>query len=249
MPQTKPLNFYTFVPQFGLRNASPFCLKLEAYLALAGIEHTRHEIMDPRQAPKEKMPYIVHGNTEMGDSEMIITYLKAQYGDPLGEGLTDSQKAVSHTINVMLAERFYWAAMIYPRWIDSKHHALLTKTWFGSIPPIVRGVVTKKIYKDVAKGSRAHGIGKHSESEIYALGVSDLKAIEGQLGDKDFLLDNKPREVDAGAYAFLAGTHSEVFQTPLSEYIQSSSKLRAYIQRVEMAAFGSLWNGRNSPNE
>ena len=78
MPQTTPLNFYTFVPQFGLRNASPFCLKLETYLALAGIEHKRHEIMDPRQAPKEKMPYIVHGPTEMGDSELIITYLKTQ---------------------------------------------------------------------------------------------------------------------------------------------------------------------------
>ena len=243
MTQSIPLEFYTFVPQFGQRNASPFCLKLETYLALAGVEHARHEIMDPRQAPKEKMPYIVHGASEMGDSELIINYLKSKFGDPLGDGLTDAQKAKSHALNVMLAERFYWAAMIYPRWIEGKHFDLLTETWFGMIPGFLRGIITKKIFKDIAKGAKAHGIGKHSESEIYALGLSDLKALEAQLGDKDFLLDEKPREIDASAYAFLSGTNSEIFPTPLSAYIQSRPKLLAYIDRVEMAAFGSLWTG------
>jgi len=106
----------------------------------------------------------------------------------------------------------------------------------------MRGMITKKIYKDIAKGAQAHGIGKHSENEIYALGLSDIKALEDQLGDKDFLLDDKPREVDASAYAFLSGTNTEVFQTPLSEYIQTRPKLLAYIDRVEIAAFGELWS-------
>ena len=111
------------------------------------------------------------------------------------------------------------------------------------IPGFLRGIITKKIFKDIAKGAKAHGIGKHSESEIYALGLSDLKALEAQLGDKDFLLDEKPREIDASAYAFLSGTNNEIFPTPLSAYIQSRPKLLAYIDRVEMAAFGSLWTG------
>lgn len=246
MTETTDLKFYTFVPQFGLRNASPFCLKLETYLALAGVAHTRHEIMDPRQAPKEKMPYIEHNGIEIGDSEIVLNYLKSKFGDPLGEGLSDSQRAVSHGLSVMLAERYYWAAMIYPRWVLPKHHDLLTQTWFGSIPRLLRGIITKKIYKDVAKGAQAHGIGKHSESEIYALGLSDIKALEDQLGDKDFLLDDKPREVDASAYSFLSGTNSDVFKTPLSEYIQTRTKLIAYIDRVEMAAYGELWNGRHA---
>lgn len=246
MTQSSNLKFYTFVPQFSQRNASPFCLKLETYLALTGIAHSRHEIMDPRKAPKEKMPYIEHEGTEIGDSEIVLTYLKDKFGDPLGEGLTNSQRAVSHAFSVMLAERYYWAAMIYPRWVRPEHHDLLTQTWFGIIPRVFRGMITKKIYKDVAKGARAHGIGKHSASEIYALGLSDIKALESQLGDKDFLLDNKPREVDASAYAFLSGTVSDIFITPLSEYIKTRPKILAYIDRVEMTAFGNLWRDRTA---
>jgi len=33
------LEFYKFVPQFGMRDASPFCLKLMTYLNLADIPH------------------------------------------------------------------------------------------------------------------------------------------------------------------------------------------------------------------
>ena len=237
----QPIEFYTFTPQFNLRNASPFCLKLETYLALANINHTRHEIMDPRKAPKAKMPYIVDDGVEIGDSELIISHLKAKYGDPLGEGLTDEQRSTSHALCVMLAERYYWAAMIYPRWVKKDHHDLMTQTWFGAIPKPLRGLITKKIFKDMKRIAEAQGVAKHTEAEIYALALADIKALEDQLGDKDFMLDDKPRELDASAYAFLAGTHSDLFRTPLSQYVQSRPKLLVYIDRVDLAAYGSVW--------
>ena len=237
----QPIEFYTFPPKFNMRNASPFCLKLETYLALAGLEHSRHEIMDPRKAPKAKMPYIVCDGVEIGDSELIISHLKAKFGDPLGEGLRDQQKAISHAMSVMLAERYYWVAMIYPRWVKPDHRALLTEAWFGAIPKLLRGFITKKIYKDMEKVAQAQGVSKHAEAEIYALGLSDVKALEAQLGDKDFMLDDKPRELDVSAYAFLSNTRSDIFKTPLSQYIQSRPKLLAYIDRVDIAAFGTVW--------
>ncbi len=232
------IEFYKFAPQFGTRDASPFCLRLMTYLRLAEVPHNTHEIMDPRKAPKQKMPFIIDEGKPMGDSEQIITYLKSKYGDPLGKGLTDQQRAITHAFNVMFAERYYWAAMIYPRWVRSEHRQLLIDTWFGMIPKLMRGFITKGIFKDIAKAAQGHGIGRHSEAEIYALGLSDIKAVEAQLGDKDFLLDNTPREVDATAYAFLVNTAGKVFVTPLSQYVDGSEKLMAYIKRVEAAAFG-----------
>jgi len=231
------LEFYKFVPQFGLRDASPFCLKLMTYLKLSQIPHETIELMDPRKGPKKKLPYIVDQGQAIGDTEIIIAHLKKTHGDILGEGLTDAQKALTHAFNVMFAERFYWAAMIYPRWVRPEHRTLLTEAWFGMIPKIVRGFIVKSIFKEMEKNAEAHGIGKHSAEEIYNMGISDVKAVEAQLGEKDFLLDDKPREIDATAYAFLVNARSDVFPTPIRDYIQKSPRLMAYIDRVDMAAF------------
>lgn len=232
------LEFYKFEPQFGKRDASPFCLKLMTYLNLAGIKHETHELMDPRKGPKNKLPYIVDNGKTIGDSEFIITYLKQTYGDVLGEGLSASDKAVTHAFTVMFAERYYWSAMIYGRWIRPQYRQLLTETWFGMIPKPLRGLVTRPIFRDIKKAAKGHGIGLHSEDEIYALGLSDLKAVEAQLGEKDYLLGDKPREIDATAYAFLENTYSDVFTCPLGDYVKASPTLMAYIARVDKAAFG-----------
>lgn len=45
---------YIFPPAFGLRNASPFCLKIEMALRYLNIEFTIEEVSDPRKAPKGK---------------------------------------------------------------------------------------------------------------------------------------------------------------------------------------------------
>jgi len=155
-----------------------------------------------------------------------------------GEGLSPSNKAITHSFNIMFAERYYWAAMIYPRWIRTEHQKLIANTWFGVIPKMLRGLITGVIFKQVRKNAIGHGIGKHTGDEIYAMGLSDLKAVEAQLGDKAYLLDDRPREIDAVAYAFLENTRGDVFPTPLSRYIEASPKLMAYIDRVDKAAFG-----------
>ena len=71
------------------------------------------------------------------------------------------------------------------------------------------------------------------------MAMSDLRAVEAQLGDKDFMLDDQPRELDATAYAFLANTVCKNFEMPMRTYVESSPKLMAYIDRVDEAAFGS----------
>ena len=67
------IEFYKFAPQFGLRDASPYCLKLATYLRLAGVPHETHEIMDPSEGPKQKLPFIRDEGEPIGDSELIIS--------------------------------------------------------------------------------------------------------------------------------------------------------------------------------
>ncbi len=231
------IEFFKFPAAFGMRDASPFVLKLETYLRLAGLEYKTTEFGDPRKAPKGKMPFIKDGDKTVADSSIIISYLKDKYGDPLGKNLSAEQHAIGHAVKTMLEERTYWA-LVNTRWIDEKNHQLMKDTWFGVVPAPLRGFVFNKVIKDMKTGMRGHGIGMHSDAEIMAFGLSDLAAFEAILGDKPYLLGKNPSEYDASGYGLLANMMAKPFPSPLSEYIANSKTLSAYITRVEKKAFG-----------
>jgi glutathione S-transferase len=64
-----------FPRRLGVPNPSPFCVKLELWLKLAGIPYTVQYQVMPGKAPKKKIPYIVEGGRMMGDSTLIIEHL------------------------------------------------------------------------------------------------------------------------------------------------------------------------------
>ena len=82
------IKLYKFGPAYGLRETGPFVLKLMAYMKLAGIPFSEHREIDPRKAPKKKIPYIVDEGEAIGDSTFIIKHLKSKFRDPLAEGLS-----------------------------------------------------------------------------------------------------------------------------------------------------------------
>lgn len=231
------IELYKFGPAFGLRETGPFVLKTLAYMRLAGIPFTEHVQGDPRKAPKKKIPYISHAGEEIGDSSFILKYLKSKFGDPLADGLSADALAKGHAIKVMLEERTYWAGMIYPRWVKTDHHKLLADTFFTEIPSFIRMPVFRLVAKGVAKSAEGHGILRHTEAEIFELGLDDIKSVEAALGMQDFILGANPAEVDASVYAFLHGMSAEVFPTPIQAHIRGSATLMAYLDRMDALVF------------
>jgi len=232
------IELYKFGPGFGLRETGPFALKTLSYMRLAGIEFSEHVETDPRKAPKNKIPYIIDDGEEIGDSTFIIKHLKSKHGDPLAKGLTAEQMAAGHALKVMLEERTYWAGMIYPRWIKTDHHKMIADAFFSGIPGFVRMPIFRSIAKGLKKAADGHGIGLHSDGEIFELGMEDIKTVETMLGKKKFMLGAKPAEVDATVFAFLHGMQADAFPTPIQSYINGSKTLTAYLTRMEKAVFG-----------
>lgn len=232
------IELYKFGPAFGLRETGPFVLKTMTYMRLADIPFSEHVAGDPRKAPKKKIPYIMDEGVAIGDSTFIIKHLKAKFGDPLAKDLTAEQLATGHALKVMLEERTYWAGMIYPRWVKTDHHKLIANTFFGEIPGFLRMPIFRKVAKGVANSANGHGIGRHTNEEIFELGLEDIKSVEALLGDKDFMLGPNPAEVDATVFAFLHGMQAKVFPTPIQSYIAGSKSLTAYLERMDKTAFG-----------
>ncbi len=69
---------HQFPAMLGLPNASPFCMKLETFLRLAGLDYTIAEEDDPRVSPTKRLPFIEADGRVIPDSEACIRYLSDQ---------------------------------------------------------------------------------------------------------------------------------------------------------------------------
>ncbi|MFT4825847.1 MAG: glutathione S-transferase [Halioglobus sp.] len=92
---------------FGLRNPSPFCLKIKMALIHLNIDLDIVTVSDPRKAPKGKMPWLVDG-VVIPDSELIIEHLdKTTNGGFYGD--LSAQEIATGTAFTRLAEdHLYW---------------------------------------------------------------------------------------------------------------------------------------------
>ena len=139
----------------------------------------------------------------------------------------------------MLEERTYWAGMIYPRWIKTDHHKLIANTFFDTVPAFIRMPLFRMVAIGVTKAALGHGIGRHTDAEIFQLGLDDVKTVETLLGQNKFMLGDKPAEVDATVFSFLSGMAAEVFPTTIQSYIVNSKPLSTYLARMDRLCLAS----------
>lgn len=225
------IKLYQFTPAFGLPNASSFCMKLETYLRMTEIPFESVYVMETDKAPKGKMPYIVDGDKTMGDSGLIIDYLKQTYGDKLDVDLTTSEKAISLAMRRLIEENLYWA-ILYGRWLESANWEIIKEIFFGELPPIIKMTVPNLARNDIRKKLLGHGLGKHSAAEIYAIGCADITALSDFLADKTFFMGDQPTSLDASAYGILANTLWTPIELPIKTQAQQLPNLTAYCERM-----------------
>ena len=220
-------------------NYSPFCLKAETWLKLAGLPYEIVWLADPRKAPMGKLPYIVDGDKTVADSEAIIAYLAATYGVDLDKGLNAEQKAVARAFERMLSEHSYWG-LLYARWIAPEGFAQTRKLFFAQLPLLLRGLISRLARKDTIRNAHGHGLARHAPEKIYARIAQDLQAVADYLGDKPYLMGAEPTTVDATVYGFIANFHRAQVKTPLAALVARHPRLIAYSERMTQRCFPNL---------
>ena len=225
------IQLYQFAPAFGLPNASSFCLKLETYLRMANIPFESVYGMDMGKTPKGKMPYIVDGDKKIGDSSFVIDYLKQTYGDTLDANLSAVDRAISLAMCRLIEDNLYWA-MVHDRWIEPENWEKTKVAFFSELPPIIRSIVPGLARKETQKYLKAHGMGKHSPEEIYAIGIADIVALSDFLADKPFFFGTAPTSLDAAAYGILANILWTPFESPLKNKAQKLANIVACCDRI-----------------
>jgi glutathione S-transferase len=198
----------------------------------------RYEIKienDTRKGPKEKTPWIVDGDTRMGDSELIIGYLRNKYGvDPDG-GLSATERALALAWQRTFEEHYHQAfehQLFFGRGGDGR----LTEA-LSALPAVARPVFRIVFRRMLKTQLYARGLARHDEETVLAMGRADLDAASAFLGDKPFFLGEAPRTVDATLFGFLGVSVYVTGDNPLFAYAASLENLRTYTERMRERFF------------
>jgi glutathione S-transferase len=230
------IKLYQFAPAFGLPNASPFCMKMETYLRMAGLPFELVNSGDVMKAPKRKLPYIDDGGTIVADTTFVIDYLKGRYGDPLDAALSPLERAVATAFQRLIEENLYWA-IVQMRWAEEAGWERTREAFFGAMPAPLRWFVPALARRGLLAEMRGHGMGRHSAAEIHTIGCRDVTAIADFLADKPYMLGEQPTSLDATTHAFLANLLWAPVDSPIRCHAQARPTLEAYCQRMKTRYF------------
>ena len=225
-----------FPPALNLPNASPFCMKLELYLRMAGLHYENRYTLELHRTPKGKLPWIDDDGTVVADSGLIIEYLKGKYGDPLDRNLGQVERAQALAIARLFEDHLYWT-MLHDRWIAAPGWEMTRAAFFAGLPWPLRVVVPGVARRGIRAELQGHGMGRHTPEQIHALGVADIDALAALLGDKSYFLGDHPTSIDAIAAAFLANILMVPLASPIKDAAVGHANLSAYCQRMAARYF------------
>jgi glutathione S-transferase len=224
------ITLYVTRPGFLMPETSPFVIKSEVQLQMAGLPYQRESTIPPL-APKGKVPYITDGREVVPDSTFIRAYIEGKYGVDLDEGLDARQRAESWAIERLLEDHLYFA-MVWFRWIVPENFAKGPAHFADAAPEDEREQLRRVMWERRDADLRSHGIGRHKPEEIADLGKRSIDAVSAWLGDRTYLMGERLTAVDATAFAVLASILTPFFDTPLRDALVEHPNLVAYVQRM-----------------
>ena len=228
------LTLVTLPPAFGMRNVSPFCLKVEMLLVALQMPFEVQVQKDPRKAPKGKLPYLLTGDERIADSELIVEYLDRVSGGKVYDGLDAGQCARGVALTRLAEDHLYWL-MVASRWLDERWWPNVVEGFFGFVPLPLRGLASASARRQVAKTYHLHGLGRHSFDEQKGFARRDLDALSTTVPTSGFLFGGEPGVFDFTVAGMMAGIYDNQPATWVTELAREYEPLQDYTERVQSA--------------
>jgi glutathione S-transferase len=210
---------------------SPFCMKVDVYLRMTEMPYETVTTLDASRGPKAKLPYVEIDGERLGDSYFIFERLVRDGGRSLDAHLTPRERATALAFTRMLDEHVYWA-IVHSRWFDERFSKRMIDTFLGALPAAQRTAVGEGVVHAISQMLHAHGMGRHTPSEIADRAIADLGALSDLLGDQAFMLGDHPTSFDATAFAFLSNILDVDMDTALRRFCLSRANLVEYCARM-----------------
>lgn len=232
------ITLYQFPPLYGLPNPSPFCMKLETYLRMAGLEYQARTVLRPGSSTG-KCPYIVIDGETLTDSSLIIGALESRFGHPVDGKLTLAQRGESVAFQRMLDEHLYWVA-VYSRWVGPPADVRRKFLEDLGVPRMLSGFAAWAGRRRYQRTLHAQGLGRHPLDVFWQLGISDLQAVAHWLGTRPFAFGDTPTVLDACLYSYVGNIIRSPWDNPLKTAALKHRSLVDHFTRMLTRYFPEL---------
>jgi glutathione S-transferase len=229
----KPVQIVGMRPVWGLQSPSPFCLKLETWLRIAGIAYTPLGLDKPPQSKTGKVPYLLRDDgSTLDDSNVIIRTLARERGIDLDAGQTPEQQASAHAVLRMVEESLYFAG-VWERWMVPACWPITRDGYFGTLPGPLRALFAGLVRRKIKAALHGQGTLRYEPEEILARGVADVRALSALLGQQAYFHGSRPGVADASVYGMLANVLAYPAATVSKAAVEACPNLTAFCRRIE----------------
>jgi glutathione S-transferase len=232
------ITLYAFGRNFALPDPSPFVTKAEVLLKMSG-QPFRVDTEGFGKAPKGKLPFIDDNGERIADSTLIRWHIEKKYQFDFDRGLDAGARAVAWAFEKMAEDNLYWT-LLDSRWTDDANFQKGPVHFFNKVPAPLRPIVVAMVRRQIRKMLHAHGIGRHTNAELVAIGTRSIDAMADHLGQKPYFMGPEPTGVDATMFAFAAGALCPAFDTPLRTAAERHANLRSYVGRMTARFYPEL---------
>jgi glutathione S-transferase len=228
------ITLYGMPPAGGLRQLSPYVVKVEMALTYLNAEY-KSESVDPwkigKLSPNGKVPWIKVDNLEIGESDVIIEHLVKVYKSDLLASLGTDDQLLGTALKRLTEKNLYWY-MVWSKFMTSESREEIIGCFFSRYPKFIQTFASRYVIKSHTSFSKVHEVGNLSEARRDAEATADLMTLSLQLEKDDFLLGPEITVFDFSIAAMLA---SILFHTPktwLTVMAESYPVFPAYLTRV-----------------
>ena len=215
-----------------LPNFSPFCLKLETWLRIAGIPYKNVENLPILLRSREgTRPFVELDGVEYCDSSLIIRDLtQVLQKEAVETQLSVEQRAVGRSLE-NLAETSLLPTSAYFRLPFLRDTLKLS---LNPMPTILLPIITVVLVRYMKKKLFYMGISKHPDHEIQYICEQDLLALSNYLGSKHYFSGFKATKVDATIFAVLAFIIYCPYESPQRTFIRANCpNLEEFCDRIK----------------
>lgn len=224
------MRLLAFGPHDGLPSASPFSTKAMVLLRMAGAPY---ELVpsSPQKAPKGKLPVLVDGGTVVPDSGFIRLHLEDTRGVDFDEGLDARERAAARGMVALAEDRLYFAAMA-ERWRPENRRPIADMLRGSGVPGPVAGPLARVLLRSVRRDLKGQGMGRHTDAERLRIVSEVVGAFADQLGDRPFLMGERPTAADASVWPMLLPARAAGMAPSLAAEVEARPALGRYLDRM-----------------
>ncbi|XP_058466644.1 failed axon connections isoform X2 [Malaya genurostris] len=236
---------YQFTRTPLLPSMSPYCLKVETWLRLAGLKYENIDHKLKLRSKKGQLPFVEVNGEEIADSAIIIKELAQRYEKDLDAALTQEQRNIAHAMISMIENHLIWVLLFWrsknPEQMIKGYKVNLQHALGSRLPnPVLNFFFKFQFGRKGSKKVKAQGLGVHKPEEIEEFGKLDLKVLSELLADKPFFFGDEPTTLDCVAFSVLAQIHyiSDEVKYAVKEYMQENCpNLVGHVSRIKERCF------------